>query len=813
MIPHTHWEGAVFKTREQYLDMGLPNILRALALLKKHPNYRFVLDQACYIKPFLERHPEEEAAFRQFVKEGRLAIVGGTDVMPDVNMPGGESFVRQMLYGKGYCRDTLGVDVTVGWQLDTFGHHPQMPQLMKLGGYKSFWTQRGVVDPNTPSEFLWEGIDGSQIPTFWLPHSYAVTYGSPPDLGGFTAFMQQRFEMLAPYSRGPGRVGLAGPDVVPPEEHVPALVEQFNRQANAPFELRIAVPADFEAWVARRPDRPIVRGDFNPIFQGTYSSRIELKQRTRELERLLTTAEKLGVLLQWLGVPADEAILWRAWEPLLFNHAHDLMSGVMTDHVYDDTLRSYDFSRRIANDEVQARLRAASTAIDTQGEGIAIAVWNTLSWPRTDLAVAQVGISDEGITDVSLVGPDGQALPVQLLDTVRSPSGVLIRANVAFVARDVPALGYSIYRLLPLRTPATPTTTAQPQDQPVLENELYRLEFDLGSGAMKSLTAKSSGWNVLSGPGNVVAREEDRGDLWELYKNLEMGFVTNKIPHPAPQPGKAVFSSEHSATPGTIQRGPVLSEFKVAHPFGGDNQFATHVRLIAGLRRIEIRTQLLNNEKSVRYRVLFPTSVRDGQSFHEIPFGAVQRPAGIECPAQNWVDYGSGEQGVAVLNRGLPGNNVSDGTMMLSLARSTRIQAYGYGGGYEPGMSSDSGYELGKELDLGIRAGSPSGRLAPSGRLPRRAGVQPSAPGPDGILAPRCAPQTLGPRGNRSPKRHHDRVQAGSGRHGRTAIFRSHGDSDASLDSHFGLGRRGGRSESHGGRRDAASAGRQRCAM
>jgi alpha-mannosidase len=54
-IPHTHWEGAVFKTREEYLDMGLPNILRALRLLKAHPNYRFVLDQVCYVKPFLER--------------------------------------------------------------------------------------------------------------------------------------------------------------------------------------------------------------------------------------------------------------------------------------------------------------------------------------------------------------------------------------------------------------------------------------------------------------------------------------------------------------------------------------------------------------------------------------------------------------------------------------------------------------------------------------------------------------------------------------------------------------------------------------
>ena len=96
--------------------------------------------------------------------------------------------------------------------------------------------------------------------------------------------------------------------------------------------------------------------------------------------------------------------------------------------------------------------------------------------------------------------------------------------------------------------------------------------------------------------------------------------------------------------------------------------------------------------------MLFPTSIRDGQSVHEIPFGAIQRPAGMECPAQNWVDYSNGKQGLAVLNRGLPGNNVADGTMMLSLLRSTRIQAYGFGGGYEPGMSSDSGFELGKEF-------------------------------------------------------------------------------------------------------------------
>jgi alpha-mannosidase len=600
------------------------------------------------------------------------------------------------LYGKGYFRQKLGVDVTVGWQLDTFGHHPQMPQLLKLGGYQSFWTQRGMADPNTPSEFLWEGIDGTQIPAFWLPHSYALTYGSPTALPAFSEFFKQRFAAIAPFSLGRGRVGLAGADVCEPEVHVPALVEQFIRQADAPFELRMAVPTDFESLVAQRPDRPVVRGDFNPIFQGTYSSRIELKQRTRELERLLTTAEKLGVLLHWLAAPTDDEVLWRAWEPMLFNHAHDLMSGVMTDRVYEDTLRGYDFSARIAREEVQTRLRVAAAVIDTQGDGIPVVVWNMLGWPRTDMATLRAGITDSGVTDVGLVGPDGQPVPVQMVGEVRSRDGALLQADVAFVARDVPAMGFSVYRLQPLRTPVM--SNAQPHAEPVLENEFYRLEFDAASGAMTRLAVKSPDWNVLDRPGNVVAREEDRGDLWELYHNLQAGFVTNKTPHAAPQPGQAVFSSDQAGTPGTVIRGPVFSEFKVAHGFGGNNQFATTVRLYAGLRRIDIRTQVLNNEKSVRYRVLFPTSIRDGQSYHEIPYGAIQRPAGIELPAQNWVAYGNGQHGLAVLNRGLPGNNVADGTMLVSLARSTRIQAYGYGGGYEPGMSSDTGFELGKEF-------------------------------------------------------------------------------------------------------------------
>jgi alpha-mannosidase len=699
LIPHTHWEGAVFKTREEYLEMGLPNILTAVRLLREHPNYRFALDQVAYFKPFLERYPEEANAFRKFIAEGRLQIVGGLDVMPDDNLPSGESFVRQILYAKGYCRKALGVEVKVGWLLDTFGHHAQLPQILRLAGYDSFWFSRGVEDRSKmPSEFFWQGLDGTRIRAFWLPFSYGYLYGPPADLAGFSDFIKKRWDGLVPFSRGGDRVGLAGVDVSEPELHVAGLVEQFNRQSSMPFNLRIGVPTDFEAVVAKRTDLPVITGERNPLFQGIYSSRIELKQRMREGERLLTTAEKFGALANCLGTRTDEAMTWRAWEPALFNVTHDLSSGVMTDQVYADTLSSYDFSRCLANELIESRLQSILARIDTRGPGVALTVFNTLGWPRTDGAEGDVGFAEEGLNDFDVFDPSGKIIPAQLLETERFSDGGLKRAKFVFVARDVPALGHLVYHVVPRKSAGEPkSTAAETNGISGFENDFYRATFDVETGALTSLRMKQGDWEALAGPANVVAEEEDRGDLWELYHNLDGGQnVIMTRPLRVPQPGQARFSSEEQGKPGAVRIGPVFSEFQVKHPFGS-NTFATSIRLYRELRRIDFETKILNQDKFVRYRLLVPTSIKQGRNFQEIPFGAIERPPAQEFPAQNWIDYSDREHGVALLNRGLPGNNVADSTLMLSLLRSSRIQSYGLGGGFE-GQGSDSGLELGKEL-------------------------------------------------------------------------------------------------------------------
>ena len=719
VIPHTHYDAVVFKTRAEYLEMGLPHILYALQCLKADPRYRFVLDQVCYIRPFLERYPEEEATFRQMIAQGRLQITCGMDTMADVNIPSGESFIRQVLYGKRYCRDKLGVEVRVSWALDTFGHHPQMPQLLRKAGFDCYYFFRGVPDAQTPSEFYWQGIDGSQVLALWLPYSYGFLFGSPKNLPEFKEFVRQRYEHLKPFAPTPVLVGLSGVDLGEPEPHLAELVEAFNRDPAAPFELRVATPDEHLAALREALDAghrlAVVSGDLNPIFQGCYSSRIEVKQANRELERLLTTIEKCDALAAWLGLPVDVAALERAWEPVLFNQFHDCICGVQVDKVFEDTMHSYYYSKRLAAELLDARLASIASKVDTSGEGIPLIVFNTLGWSRSDIAEVEVAFTETQVLSLGLRDAEGRALPVQVLEAERYPGGGLKRARIAFIAREVPAMGYAVYRVIPNGEQAIPSTLTagtgglgwfgvahDPNlagERGFMANEYCRLEFDLRSGALVSLKLKPEGRELLrEGLGNVVARERDGGDFWQIGGALKGDqSIPSDRRHPAPRPGQAELSSDQVGD-GRIHWGPVMAEFYISHPFGS-GWWVGRVRLYAGLPRVDFHTEILNNDRWVCYRVLFPTTIVGGKITHEIPFGAIERPE-RELPAQNWMDYGDGEYGLSLINRGLPGNNVDDGVMMLSLLRAAQLVAYAFAGGYEPGVSSASGQELGKRLSF-----------------------------------------------------------------------------------------------------------------
>ena len=109
------------------------------------------------------------------IKEGRWEIVGGMWIEPDLNMPDGESLVRQLLIGKRYFKDLYGVDVRIGWNPDSFGYNWQLPQIYKKSGVDYFVTQKMTWNETNKLPFKlfwWESPDGSKVLTYF-PHDYA----------------------------------------------------------------------------------------------------------------------------------------------------------------------------------------------------------------------------------------------------------------------------------------------------------------------------------------------------------------------------------------------------------------------------------------------------------------------------------------------------------------------------------------------------------------------------------------------------------------------------------------------------------------
>ena len=704
-VAHTHYDAEVFLTRDETFEIGYSVALGALAAMRADPQFKFVLDQTCYIAPFLRAHPEERPFVEEMIAAGRLQITCGMHAMPDVNIPSGESFIRQVLAGKSWCREELGLDVRSGWLLDTFGQHPQIPQLMAKCGFDHNVFQRlGAFDG--PTEYWWQGLDGTQLFCHWMRSTYRVLYPAPGNLHEFKQFADLHLAQLKKHALTPHLLAVSGADLTHVQPHVTDLFAEYNRSFDD-VEFRISTPAEYFEQIKDSVEFPLFEGDLNPVFQGCYSARIAVKQWNRKVETALVNAELADALAVQLGGRSQAAQLARTWEGVLFNQFHDIICGSHVDKVYVNTIDRYKAAGAAATECLEAAFDDVVARIDTQGKGIPLVVFNPLSWNRDDVVEYRIGFSKQDVLDIEVRDSAGTPVPHDLIACERYNTGGIKRATVLFICRDVPALGYEVYRVVAAAEAPAETTLQTNQvtfitadvHVDVLENEFFRLEIDSWNGAIRSLYDKRADWEVIGADqpyGNTVVRELDNGNFWEYNghcKGTALYPMNRAHPLLAEQDSRAAFS-HHYGGDGRVTRGHARLDYQVNFPFG-EGFFATRVRLYDGLPRIDIHTTLINEDERVRYRMALPTSLPEGTITQEIPFGAIERPAG-EFPAQNWMDYSDTDHGIALLNRGLPGNCVDHGVVLLSLLKATALkEGYGESGGYNKNTKTTDGYELG----------------------------------------------------------------------------------------------------------------------
>ena len=110
----------------------------AIDRMEEYPDFVFTCDSSLFFEWVEESDPQLFERIRARVEEGRFQVVGGWWIEPDCNIPGGESFVRQALYGQRYLREKFGITATTGANLDSFGHNASIPQILRGSGIEEF---------------------------------------------------------------------------------------------------------------------------------------------------------------------------------------------------------------------------------------------------------------------------------------------------------------------------------------------------------------------------------------------------------------------------------------------------------------------------------------------------------------------------------------------------------------------------------------------------------------------------------------------------------------------------------------------------
>ena len=644
----------------------------ALDRLDEYPDFQFTRGEAQVYAWVRAEAPQLFDRIRAAIAAGRWHVVNGMVIQPDMNIPSGESFVRQSLLGKAWMAKHLGVEPTVAYCVDSFGHAGTLPQILAKCGFTSYVFMRPQAhEKQLPaSAFWWQGPDGSRILAFRISDAY--TTRTPDHRGHIAAALAEKSEALGETMCffGVGNHG-GGPTKLQ--------IEDIQRLADTDDALDIrfsSPPAFFQAIDAATAALPTVAEELQFHAVGCYAVVSDLKRGHRLAEQKLLLAERLTTLAAQMGaVPAPTTALSQLWWSLCFNQFHDTLGGSSLRSAERDAVRAFDAIIAGCDELIDDAGRLLSAQIDSAGPGGSVVLFNPHPEPLSVVVEYEPWTDwqpwDEGGWD--LRDEAGAPVGYQLLepDAAIGWGGI---AHLAFRA-ELPPLGYRLYRFAPgLRASVLPTTpkrdrfgrsrgagTASDADAAwltvsptTLANERLALRLDSVSGAIVSCVL--DGGPELVGPDgwNVAQTIADHSDTWS--------HDVRRFDAPA-EPWRVVRC-------GVAERGPLHASLLIERRWEGA-VWTQYLQLNAGDAHITVRNRLSWQGEWKVVKLAFDVAAELPESRHDVPFGAVQRPVdGMEVPTQQWMAlFGAAGGGLAVINDGKYSCDALDSTMRLTILR------------------------------------------------------------------------------------------------------------------------------------------------
>ena len=392
---HAHWVDLQWSWGEGALEDAVGDLLALVETTGAAGN----LDcDGAGLERLASDSPEQLDRLRSAVQAGRIELVGGTYAQPNGGFHGGESNLRQRVYGARTCLRLFGVRPRV-FATQEFDWFPQLPQVLKLCGFQgaALYFPWLVGTPHVPREertlIQWEGLDGTRLPavartalaaTQW-PDEYGVLFG--PGLSDAVAHVTDpaivQWLQLVPSEDWNCRASEVAPAVR-------ALLadERYDVRPVTLSGLLEALDVSDAPVRAYTPDDCFhgaslgKNGDFMPRY-------------SRMAEEQLLAAESVSALCGLFGRPYagwDVYPTWEleeAWRELLIGqhhhvHAHEGRCGDVGE-------RSFERSLGLSSAVFSRSLEYLAGRVDVL-EGASV-VYNPLGWTR-DVAHQQGVVRD-----------------------------------------------------------------------------------------------------------------------------------------------------------------------------------------------------------------------------------------------------------------------------------------------------------------------------------------------------------------------------------------------------------------------------------
>ena len=715
----------------------------AVQLMNEYPAYTYAQSASQYNEWIAEKSPNINDQIRQRVKEGRWELVGGMWIEPDLNMPDGESEVRQLLVGMATLNKLYGRGVRIGWNPDSFGYNWQLPQVYKKSGIDYFVTQKLAANETNPLPFKlfwWQSPDGSKVLSYF-PHTYSNGDLDPARLSNDLVKARTLSPGLAKimdlygvgdHGGGPTRTILdqgmhwmADGKVVPRMRFETALgfftsVETRISHDSPTWNYKLM--AQGAAVLANPPageiSIPTWRDElYFEHHRGTYTTQAQQKRNMRESEEWLLNAEKYSSLGWLYSRPYPGVELTEAWKKALFNDFHDVAAGSSLGIIYKDAQRDYDQVRWATEEASSQALEAIDARIDTRGTGVPILVWNPLGWSRSGVASVEVQMPQASESGISVIDAQGKPVVLQVLakDNATGTYTLLVESL------SVPSMGYTVLHAVAGERAFASDLRASGM---TLENTFLKVTVDPRSGCITSLYDKKAQFETLAaaGCGNQLQAFQDiprTDDAW----NIDPGTLDHFTP----------LTLADSVQ--LIETGPLRAVIRVSRQWQS-SKFVQDITLYANSDHVEVANDIDWHETHVLLKAAFPLAASSNKATYEIPYGTIERPttrnnsweqAKFEVPALRWADLGDDKHGFSLINESKYGYDCRGNVLRLSLLRSAiwpdpnadkgrhqfSYALYPHGGDWKAALTVRHGYEYNYKLQA-MQVESHGGRLPAS---------------------------------------------------------------------------------------------------